>query len=109
MTDMAMTFPILSKYRLCNRRRWIGANAIGTAGTRRLTLMRELLAIRRREIVPRLQGAHFGAAKVADSGLVTARWRMGGGTMLSLIANLSDHDLAALPCGQRNSASGAAR
>ena len=62
-----------------------------------MTLIRELLAIRRREIVPRLHGAHFGAAKAADNGLVTAHWRMGGGTMLSLTANLSDHDLAASP------------
>ena len=67
------------------------------AGRKRLELVRELLAIRRREIVPRLPGARFGGAHVADSGLVTSHWRMGSGTTLSLAANLSDHDLAASP------------
>jgi len=67
------------------------------AGRKRLALVRELLAIRRREIVPRLPGARFGGAHVADSGLVKAHWRMGSGTTLSLAANLSDHDFAASP------------
>jgi maltooligosyltrehalose trehalohydrolase len=57
---------------------------------RRLTLVRELLAIRQREIVPRLSGAAFGDAKAIDGGLLTAHWRMGDGATLSLLANLSD-------------------
>ena len=62
-----------------------------TAGAqRRLALVRELLAIRQREIVPRLAGAAFGEAHAADSGLLTAHWRMGDGATLSLLANLSD-------------------
>src|SRR6476661_8116030 len=36
---------------------------------RRLTLVHELLAIRQREIVPRLAGAAFGEAKATDGGL----------------------------------------
>jgi 1,4-alpha-glucan branching enzyme len=61
-------------------------DALGeAAGRKRLVLVRELLAIRRREIVPRLAGAAFGDARAADSGLLTARWRMGAGeTMPSL-------------------------
>ena len=43
----------------------------------------QLLAIRRREIVPRLAGAAFGDAQAADNGLLTADWRMGDGTRLS--------------------------
>ena len=39
---------------------------------RRLALVQELLAIRRREIVPRLAGAAFGDAHAADNGLLTA-------------------------------------
>ena len=49
---------------------------------RRLTLVRELLAIRQREIVPRLAGAAFGEAKATDGGLLTAHWRMGDGATL---------------------------
>ena len=57
---------------------------------RRLALVRELLSIRRREIMPRLAGARFGEACVEDNGLLSANWRMGDGTLLQLLANLSD-------------------
>lgn len=63
------------------------------AGGRRLALVRDLLAIRRREITPRLAGAAFGEAQAADDGLLTAIWRMGDGTTLSLLANLSDREI----------------
>jgi malto-oligosyltrehalose trehalohydrolase len=62
-------------------------------GSRRLALVQDLLAIRRREIIPRLAGAAFGEADAADNGLLTASWRMGDGTTLSLLANLSDRDI----------------
>jgi maltooligosyltrehalose trehalohydrolase len=52
-----------------------------------------LLAIRRREIVPRLAGARFGEAHAADNGLLTANWRMGDRTTLRLVANLSERDV----------------
>ena len=55
--------------------------------------MRELLAIRKREIVPRLAGAAFGAAKAHDNGLMTASWRMGDGARLDLTSNLSSSDI----------------
>jgi maltooligosyltrehalose trehalohydrolase len=58
-------------------------------GRKRLALVRELLAIRRREIVPRLAGAAFGEAHATDDGLLTAHWRMGDGARLLLLANLS--------------------
>jgi maltooligosyltrehalose trehalohydrolase len=60
------------------------------AGTKRLALVKELLAIRQREIVPRLRGARFGDA----NGLLTAHWRMGDGTRLRLLANLSNGEIA---------------
>jgi malto-oligosyltrehalose trehalohydrolase len=63
------------------------------AGGRRLALVRDRLAIRRREIIPRLAGAAFGEAQAADDGLLTAIWRMGDGTTLSLLANLSDREI----------------
>ena len=63
------------------------------AGGGRLALVRDLLAIRRREIIPRLAGAAFGEAQAADDGLLTAIWRMGDGTTLSLLANLSDREI----------------
>ena len=61
--------------------------------SRRLKLVQDLLAIRRREIIPRLAGAAFGAADATDDGLLTAQWRMADGTTLSLLANLSDRDI----------------
>jgi maltooligosyltrehalose trehalohydrolase len=60
----------------------------------RLALVRNLLAVRKREIMPRLANAAFGGAQAADNGLLTANWRMGDGTSLTLRANLSDHDIA---------------
>jgi maltooligosyltrehalose trehalohydrolase len=60
----------------------------------RLTLVQELLSLRRREIVPRLSGARFGDASAEDDGLLTATWRMGDGSVLQLLANLSDREIA---------------
>jgi maltooligosyltrehalose trehalohydrolase len=57
---------------------------------RRLTLVRDLLSIRRHEIVPRLAGARFGDASAGDNGLLSANWQMGDGALLQLLANLSD-------------------
>jgi maltooligosyltrehalose trehalohydrolase len=64
------------------------------AGRKRLALVRELLAIRQQEIVPRLASAAFGEAHATDSGLLTAHWRMGDGATLHLLANLSGQSVA---------------
>jgi maltooligosyltrehalose trehalohydrolase len=56
-------------------------------------LYRELLAVRHREIVPRLRGAQSGRYEVLGKGAVTVRWRMGDGTDLVLTANLADETL----------------
>jgi malto-oligosyltrehalose trehalohydrolase len=58
------------------------------AGKRRLELVRALLTTRRREIVPRLAGAAFGSAQWPER-VLTADWRLGDGSRLSLLANLS--------------------
>jgi maltooligosyltrehalose trehalohydrolase len=63
-------------------------------GKKRLALVQQLLATRRREITPRLAGATFGDARVADNGLLTAHWRMGDGATLQLTANLSNGGIA---------------
>jgi maltooligosyltrehalose trehalohydrolase len=63
-------------------------------GRKRLALVRELLGIRRQTIIPRLAGAAFGAAHVADDGWLTANWRMGDGATLRLNANLSNEEIA---------------
>ena len=55
---------------------------------KRLAFVRELLAIRRREIVPRLAGVRFGSAH-RDGPLITSWWRLGDGSGLALMANLS--------------------
>jgi maltooligosyltrehalose trehalohydrolase len=64
------------------------------AGQQRLKLVQELLAIRKRMIVPRLAGAAFGEAYAADNGLLTASWHMGDGATLRLTANLSADEIA---------------
>jgi maltooligosyltrehalose trehalohydrolase len=61
---------------------------------KRLALTRELLAIRQREIMPRLAGSSFGKAEAVESGLLTADWHMGDGATLRLAANLSHHEIA---------------
>ena len=66
-------------------------------GKKRLALVRELLAIRRREIVPRLAGAAFGNAQATGNGLLTAHWRMGDGATLQLWANLSEGVMTRAP------------
>jgi maltooligosyltrehalose trehalohydrolase len=65
-----------------------------TNGHDRLKLVRELLAIRRLEIVPRLAGAGFRDALAQDNGLLRAEWHMGDGKSLHLLANLSDRAIA---------------
>jgi len=64
------------------------------AGRKRLALVRSLLAIRRREIVPRLADTTFGGAQATDGDLLTADWRMGDGATLRLLANLSAGEIA---------------
>jgi malto-oligosyltrehalose trehalohydrolase len=59
----------------------------------RLALVRDLLSVRQREIVPRLAHAVFEHANAADNGLLTASWRLGDGNRLSLRANLSTSEI----------------
>jgi maltooligosyltrehalose trehalohydrolase len=54
-----------------------------------VSLYREILSVRRREIVPRLRGAQCGRYEILGAGAVSVRWRMGDGAWLSLIANLA--------------------
>jgi maltooligosyltrehalose trehalohydrolase len=60
-------------------------------GERRLAFVRELLAVRRRQIIPRLVGTSFSGASARPEGLLSAHWHMGDGTKLGLTANLSGH------------------
>jgi maltooligosyltrehalose trehalohydrolase len=64
------------------------------AGEMRLALVQRLLAIRQREIAPRLAGAAFGDARADHNGLLTANWRMGDGAILRLTANLSANEIS---------------
>jgi maltooligosyltrehalose trehalohydrolase len=67
------------------------------AARKRLALVRDLLNVRRQEIVPRLTGAAFGEAHAGDNRLLTANWRMGDGTTLHLLANLSERAISLAP------------
>lgn len=53
-------------------------------------LYRQLLDIRRREIVPRLPGARFLDACVLGDAAVLVHWRLGGGCRLRLELNLGE-------------------
>jgi malto-oligosyltrehalose trehalohydrolase len=64
------------------------------SGRKRLALIRDLLATRWREIVPRLAGAKFAAAR-SDQHLLTSDWLLADGQTLRLLANLSDADATA--------------
>jgi len=64
------------------------------SGQRRLALVKQLLAIRSREIVPRLAAARFGGAAARYDGLLRAQWSLGAGAILHLAANLSDQAIA---------------
>jgi malto-oligosyltrehalose trehalohydrolase len=63
------------------------------AGRKRLALVGDLLAVRRREVLPRLSNAAFGGAHAFDHGLLIASWRMGDGARLMLQANLSGGEI----------------
>jgi malto-oligosyltrehalose trehalohydrolase len=54
----------------------------------RLALVRDLLAIRRREIAPYLSTASFGSARHQNT-VLAANWRLAGGRLL-VLANLAD-------------------
>jgi maltooligosyltrehalose trehalohydrolase len=56
---------------------------------KRESLYRQLLSIRRSEIVPRLDGARALDANAVGPAAVLARWRMGDGAVLVLASNLA--------------------
>jgi maltooligosyltrehalose trehalohydrolase len=60
-----------------------------------LTLYRDLLAIRRREIIPRLKNisGNSGSYQILGEGAVSVQWKMGDGASLRLVANLRDQPL----------------
>jgi maltooligosyltrehalose trehalohydrolase len=68
-----------------------------------LTLHRDLLALRRREIVPRLLGlaGHQGRFRVLGACALEAHWTLGDSSRLALLANLGDDPLpgSARPAG----------
>jgi 1,4-alpha-glucan branching enzyme/maltooligosyltrehalose trehalohydrolase len=71
---------------------WNNRNSV--TGQKRLTLVQDLLALRKQHIMPRLAGARFGKAEADENGRLTAHWRMGDGSTLHLLASLSDTAIA---------------
>lgn len=64
-----------------------------------LAYYRALLKLRRERLVPRLAGMGGGAAgfQALDSGCLQVRWRLGDGSTLGLLANLSGRELRQPP------------
>jgi malto-oligosyltrehalose trehalohydrolase len=69
--------------------------------TQRQALYRRLLAIRRDEIIPRLDGARSLGADVTGPGAVVARWRLADGAVLILAVNLADSQVPTPSLGGR--------
>ena len=46
--------------------------------------------MRKTEIIPRLAGASFAHAEFQPGHVLSAQWKLRGGALLALIANLSD-------------------
>lgn len=65
--------------------------------TARVSLYRQLLTIRRTEIVPRLVNAHALDASAVGPAAVTAQWRLGDGSRLTLACNLGNSIIEAPP------------
>ena len=63
--------------------------ADGNRSLERERLYRELLALRRTEIVPRLAGARALDAAPIGPAAVVAQWRMADGTVLTIATNLA--------------------
>ncbi|HET6629070.1 MAG TPA: DUF3459 domain-containing protein, partial [Woeseiaceae bacterium] len=72
-------------------------------------LYRDLLALRAREIVPRLAGARGIGAEAHGESAVLARWRLADGAVLTIFANLGDTAVTApeLPASEPMFALGA--
>ncbi len=69
-----------------------------TARARRwMRLVRQLLALRRRELVPRLRGSGCGRCDTLGTHAVTLRWQLGDGSTLRLVANLGSRAVGAAP------------
>jgi len=62
-----------------------------------LSLHRTLLDIRSRELTPRLSGTQAGQLTWRDGGAMAIAWRLGDGSLLTLIANLSDRSADGVP------------
>jgi malto-oligosyltrehalose trehalohydrolase len=65
-----------------------------TAGPARRALYRELLALRRQHIMPRLAGARSAGASAIGSKAVFARWLLGDSSILSIATNLAVEPVA---------------
>lgn len=63
-----------------------------------LDLYKELLALRRQAIIPRLPGTQPLGTDVLADHAVSARWRMGDGSLLRIDLNLSEHAVDVPPC-----------
>jgi 1,4-alpha-glucan branching enzyme len=56
-------------------------------------LYRDLLAVRKREIVPRLSGSRSGSYEILGQNAVSVAWRLGDGARLHLLANMASRPL----------------
>lgn len=70
------------------------ANDLSQSHRNWLLFYRELLDIRHRELIPRLEGAHSIDAQVLGDKAVSARWRMGDGLTLRIDLNLGEESVS---------------
>jgi maltooligosyltrehalose trehalohydrolase len=73
-----------------------------TLGEERFALYRRLIALRMTEIVPRLAGTVAISAEVIGPKAVCARWKLGDGTILTIVTNLGNQTVTFdRPLGRR--------
>jgi maltooligosyltrehalose trehalohydrolase len=71
------------------------------ASTERFALYQQLIALRKQEIVPRLEGTVSLGAEAIGPKAALARWRLGDGSCLTIVTNLgSDAVSYATPAGR---------
>jgi 1,4-alpha-glucan branching enzyme/maltooligosyltrehalose trehalohydrolase len=89
-TQAAIPDPNLEQTFCSARLDWQALDTTAHAGW--LAYYRKLLRLRRELIMPRLRGmaGHAGVFEVLATGALQVTWRLGYGTLLRLLANLSD-------------------
>jgi malto-oligosyltrehalose trehalohydrolase len=97
----ATAFPTRRQYRPSRTASSTGSGSPSPSHAATLRWYRDLLAVRRRHIVPLLPRlGEAGEYSIIDDGALVVRWRAADGAQLTLMANLSARTTPGFPAGQ---------